>query len=162
MATKKTDWEAPFLEQMRAGANVQQACARIGLHPNTMYYRRKTCPAFAAAFAAASSGYRWVDRSWHPAIIAQLRAGASINEAARRLGLSKTSIYQHLKRDPEFEAAFNAARGLTRPIPVSSGGGEPDEDIDGPCSHPDCPRLAIWQASYCDHHWTILTAGAKP
>lgn len=51
------------------------------------------------------------DDSWHEVFLDAIAAGASFEEARAKAGVNSTTIYRHRNTDPEFAAAFDAARG---------------------------------------------------
>ena len=155
-------WEAAFLAQLRAGRTVEGTLKDLSLAKTTVYRRLRKFPDLAAAFHAASRRSRGKSPTWEEPLLTELNAGATISQAAEDAGVSISSIYHRLNSNPTFASAFAAARTKKqRRTARDYRRFFPDEDITDACSHPQCPRLAIWQASpavaYCDHHWTILT-----
>lgn len=157
-------WEAAFLAELRAGRTVEGTLKDLSLAKTTVYRRLRLFPDLAAAFHAATRRQRRRGKSptWEEPLLTELNAGSTISQAAEDAGVSIGSIYHRLNANPTFASAFAAARKKKRRRTARDERRFfPDEDITDACSHPQCHRLAIWQASpavaYCDNHWTILT-----
>ncbi|HEX8525776.1 hypothetical protein [Allosphingosinicella sp.] len=120
---------AAFVEALERGATVAEAARSAGRSTGTCYNRRRSDPAFRAAWdEAAEKGSRpqliasqngrrlqkWKPRAKFTAerkeiYLAYFAATCDSDEAARRAGVCDSTVYAHRRTDPEFAAAWAAA-----------------------------------------------------
>lgn len=117
---------AAFVAALEQGATVVAAAAAAGCSVGTCYNRRRKDPAFRAAWeeAAAKADRPWLIatkngrklQKWKPRgrkftterkeiYLAHFAATCDSDEAARLAGVSDSTVYTHLRTDPEFAAA---------------------------------------------------------
>jgi hypothetical protein len=123
--------QAAFLAALQGGAKVVEAAAAAGVGVSGLYCRRRRDPAFDWAWSEAAA------TSWHeewreppaggpPVLVRTARRGrfsaemkaeflglleksCNTRESAREAAVHPSTVYRHLKRDPEFASANAAA-----------------------------------------------------
>jgi len=120
-----------FVTAVAAGATVAEAAAKAGVAVTTAYYRRRTCPGFAAAWAEAAAasagplllvnrrGAEWqlqrsrrkrpFCRARKQAFLDHFAATCNVEAACTAAGVGTTSVYRHLRTDPAFARGFQEA-----------------------------------------------------
>jgi AcrR family transcriptional regulator len=120
-----------FVAAMARGATMEEAAREAKVAVATLYYRRRTCPAFAAAWAEAAAasagpllvfgrgGRRWqlvrarrlrpFCRARKQAFLDRFAESCNLAAAAATSGCSPGTVYRHLRMDGAFAAGFEAA-----------------------------------------------------
>lgn len=126
-----------FVTALAAGATVAEAARAAGVAVSTAYYRRRTSPGFAAAWAeaaAASAGplllvnragphfqlqrsrrKRPFCRARKQAFLDRFAATCNIEASAAAAGVGATSVYRHLRSDAAFARGFDEALAIGMP-----------------------------------------------
>lgn len=121
---------AAFIDAIERGERTEAAAREAGAAVSTVYYRRRMCPAFAAAWdeakaksarptmVTASGGRRLVrkkgrampfGRDRKQAFLNHFAGGCNLEAAAKAVNVGLTTVYRHLKSDPAFAEGFQEA-----------------------------------------------------
>lgn len=124
--------QAVAVQAIERGAGVRAAAKAAGFSAGTLYYRRKHCPVFRAAWEdAAAAGRRPVlvangkggwqvrrsranrfTRELKQAFLEHFAATCNIRASAAEAGINVSTVSDHLRSDPAFAAAFHEALAL--------------------------------------------------
>ncbi|MGX7951429.1 hypothetical protein ACWPM1_02575 [Tsuneonella sp. HG249] len=112
-------WVPRFLDALRAGRGMREACRAAGVCSSTPYHRRRTDDAFRAAWSAIQPvDGRTQRRGGPPAprgsaqierFLEELAITSNVAAAAAVAGLPTSKIYALRRSDPEFARRWYAA-----------------------------------------------------
>lgn len=109
--------QAAFLAALRGGALVEAAAACVGAALSTLYWRRRRDPVFDLAWSAAARLSRDLGTGRRLRFGAEdkgrfvetLPADCDFKAASRRVRFHGSTVYRHLRRDPEFARSRDSA-----------------------------------------------------
>lgn len=119
--------QAAFLAELRGGAMVAAAAASVGVGVSGLSCRRRLDPEFDREWRAAAEASYWSGtgrrrvrtgrrlrfaQRHRRAFLAALGRSCDTRDSARRAGMSHSTVYRHLAREPDFAAANAAALRL--------------------------------------------------